>query len=37
MQVIKHIVDLQTILDVKKKEGLKIGFVPPRNSGARQW
>ena len=28
MQVVKHIVDLQTILNIKKKEGVKIGFVP---------
>jgi pantoate--beta-alanine ligase len=28
MQVIKHINDLQTILNIKRKEGLKIGFVP---------
>ena len=28
MQVIKHITDLQTILNIKRKEGLKIGFVP---------
>lgn len=28
MQVIKHINDLQIILDVKRKEGLSIGFVP---------
>ena len=28
MQVVKHITDLQTILNIKKKEGLKIGFVP---------
>ncbi|HNX55368.1 MAG TPA: pantoate--beta-alanine ligase [Prolixibacteraceae bacterium] len=28
MQVVKHIVDVQTILNIKKKEGVKIGFVP---------
>jgi len=28
MQVVKHITDLQTLLNIKKKEGLKIGFVP---------
>jgi pantoate--beta-alanine ligase len=28
MQVVKHISDLQTILDIKRKEGLKISFVP---------
>lgn len=28
MQVVKHIIDLQAVLDVKKKEGVKIGFVP---------
>ena len=28
MQVIKHIVDLRTILDIKINEGVKIGFVP---------
>jgi pantoate--beta-alanine ligase len=28
MQVVKHINDLQTILNIKRKEGLKIGFVP---------
>lgn len=28
MQVIKHITDLQTLLNIKKEEGLKIGFVP---------
>jgi len=28
MQVVKHIIDLQTILDIRKKEGVKIGFVP---------
>lgn len=28
MQVVKHIVDLQTILGIRKKEGVKIGFVP---------
>jgi pantoate--beta-alanine ligase len=28
MQVVKHIIDLRTILDIKKKEGVKIGFVP---------
>ena len=28
MQVVKHISDLQTILNTKRKEGLKIGFVP---------
>lgn len=28
MQVIKHITDLQTLLNIKKKEGLKIGFIP---------
>lgn len=28
MQVVKHIIDLQTILNIKKKEGLRIGFVP---------
>jgi pantoate--beta-alanine ligase len=28
MQVIKHISDLQAILDIKRKEGLKISFVP---------
>ncbi len=28
MQVVKHINDLQTILNIKRKEGLLIGFVP---------
>ncbi|BBE17890.1 pantoate--beta-alanine ligase [Aquipluma nitroreducens] len=28
MQVVKHISDLQTILNIKREEGLKIGFVP---------
>ncbi len=28
MQVVKHIIDLRTILDIKTKEGVKIGFVP---------
>jgi pantoate--beta-alanine ligase len=28
MQVVKHISELRTILDLKRKEGLKIGFVP---------
>ena len=28
MQVVKHINNLQTILNVKRKEGLSIGFVP---------
>jgi pantoate--beta-alanine ligase len=28
MQVVKHINDLRTVLDIKKKEGIKIGFVP---------
>jgi len=28
MQVVKHISDLQAILDIKRKDGLKIGFVP---------
>lgn len=28
MQVVKHITDLQTLLNIKKEEGLKIGFVP---------
>lgn len=28
MQVVKHISDLQTILNIKRKEGFKIGFVP---------
>ena len=28
MQVVKHISDLQAILNVKREEGLKIGFVP---------
>lgn len=28
MQIIKYIRDLQTILNVKREEGLKIGFVP---------
>jgi pantoate--beta-alanine ligase len=28
MQVIKHIADLRTILDIKTTEGVKIGFVP---------
>ena len=28
MQVVKHITDLQTLLNIKRKEGLKIGFVP---------
>jgi pantoate--beta-alanine ligase len=28
MQVVKHISDLQTILTIKRKERLKIGFVP---------
>lgn len=28
MQVVKHISDLQAILNIKRKEGLKIGFVP---------
>ena len=28
MQVVKHISELRTILDIKRKEGLKIGFVP---------
>ena len=28
MQVVKHISDLQTILNVKREEGFKIGFVP---------
>ncbi len=28
MQVVKHINDLQTILDGKREEGLSIGFVP---------
>lgn len=28
MQVVKHIIDLRTILDIKKKEGVRIGFVP---------
>ncbi len=28
MQVVKHINDLQIILNVKRKQGLKIGFVP---------
>jgi len=28
MQVVKHISDLQTILDIKRNEGFKISFVP---------
>jgi len=28
MQVVKHIIDLRAILDIKKKEGVRIGFVP---------
>jgi len=28
MQVVKHISDLQIILNIKRKQGLKIGFVP---------
>jgi len=28
MQVVKQIIDLQTILDIRKKDGVKIGFVP---------
>jgi pantoate--beta-alanine ligase len=28
MQVVKHISDLQTILNIKREDGLKIGFVP---------
>jgi pantoate--beta-alanine ligase len=28
MQVVKHINDLRTVLDIRKKEDIKIGFVP---------